>query len=273
MLELPESFAVASQIRTTLIGKTIAKVIVNASPHKFAFFSLDENRYPILLEGKTITKANSYGGQIEIVFDDLRLYFGDGACPRYVLAGETTPVKHQLMLQFMDGDAMYVSVAMYGMMYLLAKENERSPYIEIAMEKPSPFSEEFDLDYFKAILSSCPEHLSVKAMLASEQRIPGLGNGCLQDILFYAKIHPKRKKSTLNDSQINQLFESIRTTLRKMADQGGRATEKDLFGNLGGYTPILCAKTVGTACPACSSTIVKEIYLGGSITYCPHCQK
>jgi len=247
--------------------------MVNASPHKFAFFSLDAGRYPSFLIGKTITDANSYGGQLEIVLGDVRLYFGDGAFPHYVQAGETLPVKHQLLLQFGDGGALYVSIAMYGMMYLLTEENQRSPYIDIAMKKHSPFSDEFDLDYFKSIIAACPDNLSAKAMLATQQCIPGLGNGCLQDILFIAKIHPKRKKAAIDDEQIAVLQALIRTTLRKMAEQGGRATEKDLFGNNGGYTPILYAKTVGTACPSCSSIIIKEPYMGGSITFCPHCQK
>lgn len=272
MIELPESLVLASQIRSVLIGKTITEVVVKASPHKFAFFSMDADRYPTLLTGKKITDANSYGGQLEVVLEDMRLYFGDGACPHYVLAGETLPEKHQLLLRFSDGSALYVSIAMYGMMYLLTEENQRSPFIDIAMKKPSPLSDEFNLAYFKSIIAACPDTLSVKGMLATEQRIPGLGNGCLQDILFFAKIHPKRKKATIRDEQITDLYTSIRTTLKKMVEQGGRASEKDLFGNNGGYTPILYAKTVGTACPACSSTIMKEAYLGGSITFCPHCQ-
>ena len=273
MIELPESIVLASQIRSTLIHKTIAKVIVNASVHKFAFFSMDAKRYPTLLEGLTITDADAYGGQLEIVLGDVRLYFGDGACPHYVQAKEDLPEKYQLLLQFTDDSFLYVSVAMFGMMYLLTDENRRSPYIDIAMQKPSPLSEAFDLDYFKAIIRSCPDNLSLKAMLATEQRIPGLGNGSLQDILFYAKLHPKRRKSTIDDAQVIQLYDAMRATLRKMADQGGRTTEKDLFRNFGGYVPILYAKTVGKSCPACSATIVKEPYLGGSITYCPQCQK
>jgi formamidopyrimidine-DNA glycosylase len=44
--------------------------------------------------------------------------------------------------------------------------------------------------------------LSAKAFLATEQRIPGLGNGVAQDILFTAKIHSKRKMSTLSEKQL-----------------------------------------------------------------------
>ena len=273
MLELPESNVCSSTIRATLTGKIIEKVVLNASPHKFAFFSKDADLYPIYLKGKTVLGANAYGGQLEIVFEGMKLYFGDGACPHFVSSTLLLPNKHQLMLQFTDSSAVYVSVAMYGMMYLYLDESEISPIIREAMEKPSPLNDDFNLDYFKKIVSTCPDNLSLKAMLATGQRIPGLGNGCLQDILFFAKLHPKRKKVNLDEHQIERLFLSIKTTLRKMVDQGGRSTEKDLLGTLGGYVPILYAKTVGTPCPACSTTIVKEPYLGGSITFCPHCQK
>ncbi len=66
------------------------------------------------------------------------------------------------------------------------------------MEKPSPLSEKFDLEYFNSILSGTgTEKLSAKAVLATKQRIPGLGNGTLQDILFNAGIHPQKKHHLL----------------------------------------------------------------------------
>jgi formamidopyrimidine-DNA glycosylase len=45
------------------------------------------------------------------------------------------------------------------------------------------------------------QKLSLKAALATEQRIPGLGNGSLQDILWQAHLHPKRKTNTLSDEE------------------------------------------------------------------------
>ena len=74
------------------------------------------------------------------------------------------------------------------------------------------------------------QKLSAKAFLATEQRIPGLGNGVLQDILWYANIHPKRKISTLSAEQKHKLFRSVKTILAEMTELGGRDTERDLFG-------------------------------------------
>jgi formamidopyrimidine-DNA glycosylase len=91
------------------------------------------------------------------------------------------------------------------------------------------------------------QKLSAKAFLATEQRIPGLGNGVLQDILWYANIHPKRKISTLSAEQKHKLFRSVKTILAEMTELGGRDTERDLFGCNGGYITRLSKKTVGSA--------------------------
>ena len=115
--------------------------------------------------------------------------------------------------------------------------------------------------------------LSAKAFLATEQRIPGLGNGVLQDILFNAGIHPKRKISTLDETERRTLFDSIKSTLEEMTGQGGRDTEKDLFGEPGGYRVKMGKDGMGKPCPVCGGQVVKEAYMGGSVYYCEGCQK
>ncbi len=109
--------------------------------------------------------------------------------------------------------------------------------------------------------------------MASEQRIPGVGNGVLQDILFNARIHPKRKALSLSDQERKTLFRSLKTTLKEMTDKGGRDVQTDLLGNNGAYNCILSAKTCKEPCPVCHGAITKEAYMGGSVYYCANCQK
>ena len=111
-----------------------------------------------------------------------------------------------------------------------------------------------------------------KAFLATEQRIPGLGNGVLQDILFRAGVHPRRRMNTLSVSQVDTLFDAVKTTLAEMTRLGGRDTEKDLFGNPGRYRTLLSRNTVEKPCPVCGAPIEKAAYLGGTVYYCPACQ-
>ena len=145
-------------------------------------------------------------------------------------------------------------------------------YYRAAKEKPSPFDKEFNMEYFLSLFDTVKPTLSTKAFLATEQRIPGLGNGVLQDILLNASIHPKRKLETFTDKDRENLFYSIKGTLSDMAEQGGRDTEKDFFGNPGGYKTKLSSKAAGNPCPRCGLTIEKESFLGGAIYFCRVCQ-
>ena len=141
-----------------------------------------------------------------------------------------------------------------------------------ARERPSPLSDQFDRAYFATLFGDETAKLSAKAFLATEQRIPGLGNGVLQDILWTARIHPRRKMAELSAEEIDGMFNAVVSVLRKMTAQGGRDTERDLFGYPGGYRTVLSRNTVGKPCPACGAMVKKEAYLGGSIYYCPGCQ-
>lgn len=273
MIEIPEAITLAHQINEILVGKTIEGVIANQSPHKFAWFFGDPSEYNSKLKGKTIDKALAYGSYVEIIVKDTKLLLAEGINLRYLNKDEKLPKKHQLLIQFEDSSALVASVQMYGGMWSFKNDEFDNIYYKTAKNKPSPLSDEFDFKYYEQIISD--ENLqkkSVKALLATEQRIPGLGNGVLQDILYNAKVHPKRKVLTLSNEEIKTLFNSIKSTLNEMAKKGGRDTEKDLFGRLGGYTTKLSKKTVKEPCKVCGGNIIKKPYMGGSIYYCEGCQ-
>jgi len=274
MIELPEAQVLAQQMRETLVGKTIIQVQVLQTPHGFAWFYGDAKDYEVLLHGQTIADALAFGGRPELRFaGGMRLSFGDGVNLRVHEAGAKLPAKHQLLLQFADDSALVGTVQMYGFFSLFADDasTHEDEYYRAAVESISPLSDAFDLDYFANLRAQCKNTLSCKAFLATQQRVPGLGNGVLQDILWQARLHPKRKLATLSPSEFEQLFAAVKLTLADMTAQGGRNTEKDLFGQPGGYTTIM--SRTAPACPACGGIITRKAYLGGHVYYCEFCQK
>ncbi len=273
MLELPESQTLARQLRETLVGKTIARAAANTAPHGFAFYHGDPKEYGTLLNGKPVTDAQAYGGRVEITAGDAHLIFNDGVNARLYPAGEKLPAKHQLLLIFTDGSALVCTIQMYGGLYAFIKPPDGDFYDTAAREKPSPLTGSFDEAYFEKMLAEAKQTLSAKAFLATEQRIPGLGNGVLQDILFEARIHPRTKIAALSKAQKEDLFRAVKHILAAMTEKGGRDTEKDLFGQPGGYPCILSKNTLYRPCPACGGAIARQAYLGGNIYFCPHCQQ
>jgi len=272
MLEIPEAVTISRQMREQMTGRHVASAVAGAFPHGFAWYSGDPAGYGALLAGRAVEGAQAVGGMVEVRLAGARMVFGDGASPRFFAPGGKRPKKHQLLVEFDDGSALACGVQMYGGIWAFREGEFDNGYYETARTKPSPLSDAFTFDYFNEIVAAADGKLSAKALLATEQRIPGLGNGVLQDILFYANLHPKRKVSTLTEADIKKLYESVVRTLRAMTDAGGRDVEKDFFGNPGGYKTILSRLTVGAPCPVCGRAIVKEAYMGGAVYYCPGCQ-
>lgn len=243
------------------------------SPHKWAWYFGDPADYPSRLSGKTIGDCRAHGGMVEVDAGGALLLFSDGVVLRYHRGGEPRPPKHQLLIEFSEGEALSASVQMYGGLWCFAPGEFGNPYYDAARTKPSPLTEGFDDAYFGTIVSgSKGQNLSAKALLATEQRIPGVGNGVLQDILFAARINPRRKVDTFSPDDVERLFVAIRSTLGGMTVLRGRDTERDLYGQPGGYQTRMSKNTAGCPCPACGALVLKEAYLGGSVYYCPTCQ-
>ncbi len=273
MIEIPEAVTLSSQLNDRFAGKQIDRIVAGSSAHKFAWFYGDPASYTRIAVGKTFSSASAIGGMVEAVVENARLLFSEGVNLRHFPPGEQLPKKHQFAACFSDGSALIATVQMYGGMgAYLAGENDNKYYL-ISQQKPSPMEPQFNKTYFRQLFSTeGMEKLSAKGFLATGQRIPGLGNGVLQDILFTARINPKRKLGSLNTSECEKLFRALKEVLRKMADGGGRDTELDLDGNRGGYSTIMSRNTEGKPCPSCGHAILKASYMGGSVYFCPHCQ-
>lgn len=272
MIEIPEAQVLAKQSQKILANKKIIDVTKEKSPHKFAFFNKEISSYADILKTSVIKDVKAYAGYVEFNLGEYHLTFSEGINLRYITHESDIPPKHQLLLHFSDNTYLVASIQMYGVIWLFKGGAFDNPYYLVAKEKPSPLSDEFSKEYFFKMIDSVPNKISSKAFLATEQRIPGLGNGVLQDILFLSKIHPKRKIGSLSSQEKETLFKTIKTVLQTMVTQGGRNTEKDLFGNIGQYKTLLSAKTYKKPCPICQGIIIKKSYLGGSIYYCPVCQ-
>lgn len=274
MIEIPEAAVYARQLNESVLGRKVTRVEAAHSPHKFTWYCGDPTDYPAKLQGKAIDDAYPLNGTLELRIDDVFLALSEGAGITLFPPGGQLPARHQLLLELDDGNALAVSVQMYGGVMCFYDGENTNPYYLVVSEKPTPLLDAFDQPFFESILDH-PEarKLSAKAALAAGQRIPGLGNDVLQDILFLAGVHPKRIVSTLTEAERQSLYVSVKGTLKQMTDQGGRDTERDLYGQPGGYTTRCSKLTVGKPCQVCGALIEKASYMGGSIYFCPTCQK
>ena len=273
MLELPESYTMAKQINEALRGKIISYVEVLHTPHKFAWINSEQGSVAGLLEGQTIEAAMFHGGILEIDTEDSMLLLSDGAYPKYYEDKKKFPKNHQLAMYFDDDTALFVSVQMYGFIMACPKGECEHGYYVSSSTKLNPLSEEFTYEYFRNLYPANGKKLSAKAFLATEQRIPGLGNGVLQDILWDAGIDPRYDMTNATEEDFEALYASVKKVLREMCDKGGRNTEKTLFGEKGGYVCQLSKNSLHQPCMRCGYEIHKAAYMGGNVYFCEKCQK
>lgn len=273
------------QLRESVVGKTIRQVVANQNPHSFVWFALEPERAfrddkaapetAAYLTGKTISRSDvQMGGYGLFNF----LYVGERALmsdivPRYFLPAEKLPKKHQLLIIFEDGSALCYTASLGGALFLLRVDENGLPE-RYSNPFPPLLSDAFSYAFFQELIRRLSgKTVSVKQLLATKNRIPGIDNGLLQDILWEARVNPKSKVDALDEDDFQRIFRAVKTVIPAIIAGGGKDTDKDLYGHFGGYAARASRNTAGKPCARCGEAIVKEAYLGGSVFYCPSCQK
>jgi formamidopyrimidine-DNA glycosylase len=275
MIELPEATTIARQMNAELKGKRIADGNRGNSPHKFAFYNHSPEEYAAILKDKTMGEASVNGPLILAALEPgySLILGGGGERIVYRRSPAELPKKYQLLLHFSDDTYLSVSVQGWGSAFVLT-QSEVPHHQFVNLRNPSPLGDGFTLEYFHSLFTAlaASDPVSVKFFMISKPGVLGVGNGCLQDILWHAGIHPRRRAAGLSGNEQAALHAAIRSTLKEMVDGGGRDGDFDLYDHPGGYKRILYSKSVGQPCPVCGEPIQKEAYLGGAIYFCPQCQ-
>jgi formamidopyrimidine-DNA glycosylase len=275
VIELPEASVIAQQIAVELTGKQIEYGDRGNAEHKFAFANGTSDEYQAILKGKTVGAARGHGSAILVPVEPghVLVLGGGGERILYHPGDGKRPKKYHLLLRFAGGGSLTVTVQGWGNTLLLP-ETTYGAHRHVQIDRVPPLSAGFTWPFFESLFDEVdPESSkSVKYFLISEPGVWGIGNGCLQDILFHTRIHPRRRIVDLTGAEKRALYDALVGTLSQMVEKGGRHEERDLYGDRGGYVRLLDSKTKGTPCTVCGTPIEKAQYLGGAIYYCPTCQ-
>jgi len=275
MLELPEVVTIARQMQDQFAGKRIVDVSIAKEHPKFMFLNEDLGAYETRLVHRRITEVTANGKWIFATLDsEAILLLGEmfGRI-RYVAPGAPLPKKVHAAVTFESAGQLVVTIQAWGGFQVLSPgELAAHPYA--GNPGLSPIEQSLSLERLNEVLNRRGEwsRKPIKAFLVHEGNVCGIGNGYLQDILFRAKLSPKRKVPEITQTKRERLLQSIVTTMTQAIAGNGRDTEKDLYGAPGRYVPILDRRARGKPCPECEMPIQKISYLGGSCYICPTCQ-
>jgi formamidopyrimidine-DNA glycosylase len=275
MFELPEYVILAGQMNDTLCGKRVLAGSLGNKPHKFVWYNRTHEEFASLTAGRRVGEASSRGRWLFLPLEPGHvLVLGEcGGRVLYHPPGARLPGSYHLYLAFDDGSALTATTQMWGAMELFEAGQELERQYIKGM-KPIPTDAAFTFDYFSGLVDTllAGEKRSVKGLLTQDQLIPGLGNAIAQDIMYRARLHPRRSLADLDAGQRRALYDAIRSTVQAVIDGGGRYDETDLFGRPGGYVRLMDKAAAGRPCPACGTAVAKMQYLGGNCYFCPSCQ-
>jgi formamidopyrimidine-DNA glycosylase len=273
MIELPEAVTIARQLEAAVRGKRIVSGSTGSSPHKWVFYEPGREMLEKRLRRNAVSGVTSTGRAIHIAVSSGRILTVDdfGGRVTYHSGGERPPKKYHLLIGFEDGSYLTVAIQGWGFIALDTKRqlDARTKSLATAL---TPVGRSFTLKRFKVRFEEADEKDPIKTFFTNRKNVAGIGNGYLQDILFRAKIDPRRKAADIRKDEMAALHRAVRETVTQAIGLNGRECERDIYGQPGRYKPIMDRHTAGKPCPVCRSTVQKMSFLGGSCYVCPKCQ-
>jgi formamidopyrimidine-DNA glycosylase len=140
---------------------------------------------------------------------------------------------------------------------------------------PEPLEEGFAVEYLRETLGS--RRAQIKPLILDQKVVSGVGNIYADEILFDARLHPRRKANTLSDAEWRVLYEAIRKNLAAGVEHRGTTVRlyRDVLNRPGEHQNYLRVfEKHGERCPeGCEGEVVQEKVSGRPTHLCPGCQR
>ena len=186
----------------------------------------------------------------------------------------TVPKKFHVKIDFSDETVLTVRFTSMGGLRVLKDNELMDSYVfkrDFNPETLSPIDEDFTFERFSRFLSD--NNRALKSVLVGKDAIlVGLSNSAFQDIIYRAKLHPKRKTSELNSIEQKALYNSVKLVLQERLRLKGKSQFLDLYQNQGRYFSAMGPNMKNKNCPICESLIQELSIGGGKLFVCTKCQ-
>ena len=278
-IELPEAKILAEQMNKELRGRCIKSYHLQDYERlqKIGMMDKDTKSFDQLVNRK-IESAISRGNVIRVKLNNgMNLILGPeyGGEIFYHTSEKTVSSKFHLKIDFIDNSALTVRLTSMGLINAVKDSELERSYVYRRDFNPGVISpiddKEFTFERFSKLLVD--NNRALKSVLVGKDAVVvGLSNSAFQDIIYRAKLHPKRKASELDENERRALYDAIRLVLQERIRLNGKDQFYDLYGNQGGYVPAMGPNMKQQKCPVCGTTIEKLSVGGGHVYFCPKCQ-
>jgi formamidopyrimidine-DNA glycosylase len=105
----------------------------------------------------------------------------------------------------------------------------------------------------------------VKSALMDQSLLSGIGNLVADEVLWQARLHPRRRLEDLSDDEVLNLARVSRSVLREAVDRYDYLSRKRSWLSHVRGRP-------GAGCPRCGTPLERTVAAGRTTWFCPACQ-
>jgi formamidopyrimidine-DNA glycosylase len=244
MPELPE----AERAREALERHALGRVVADADDSdSYVCRPWPPGGIREALVGHKVTGVDRVGKQLLIETDGPVLGLHLGMAGRIALDEEPAPRGwDRFVVHFEDG----------GRMALRDKRRLGRARLEPDLAALGPDAAEISRDEFRARVGrgSAP----LKARLMDQAVVSGVGNLLADEILWRARLDPRRPAGELSTAELDLLRREVRAAMRSALRRGGAHTG-DVIG----------ARRRGALCPRCATEMARATVGGRTTFFCP----
>jgi formamidopyrimidine-DNA glycosylase len=283
MPELPEVETVRRGLLPVMEGKVIARAQVNRPDLRWPLPAGMADRLTgariiaLRRRSKYILADLSTGETLLIHLGMSGRMLVSGAMLGEFLHHHPAPAKHDHVVLDMEGGARvtFNDARRFGAMDLMATGAEdRHPLL--AALGPEPLGNAFSESYLAERLHG--RMTPIKSALLDQHLVAGLGNIYVCEVLFRARISPRRLAGNIGAARAGRLVPIIRDVLAEAIEAGGSSLRdyRQADGELGYFQHAFRVYgREGQPCvtQGCGGTVARVVQSGRSSFYCPHCQR
>ena len=275
MPELPEVETIKEDLRGLVVGTTIERAEVLAPP---LVEQPAQDEFVRRLAGVGVSGARRRAKHLVVELDS-----GDSLVFQLKIGGQlllVPPVEEpktalMLVLHLDGGRRLFLRDETRFTRARLLDATELES--RLASLGPEPLDEDFAANgaaYLRRVLSG--RRAQMKPLLLDQKVVAGIGNIYVDEILYDARLHPRRKANTLGDGEWGALHAAIRSKLAAGVEHRGTTVRlyRDMLGRPGEHQNHLRVfEKHGRPCPGCEGMVVREKVGGRPTHYCPSCQR
>lgn len=257
MPELPDVEAYRRFFRLHATGRTVRSVsadptiVRNATPRGLGR----------ALRGRTFEEPDRIGKWMIGWTDGPALLLHFGMTGDLIWSGDE-PGRHRhdrVVLVFDDGELRYRNMRKIGGVWLAHDRSE----VEAVLGPLGP--DALDLPRRRLLDLLAARRGGIKAALMDQTFVSGIGNILADEVLWQARLHPRRPVASLSEEERRSLHATIRKVLREAVSRYDVIPRKRswLSGQRGAPDP---------RCPRCGTPLARGVTAGRTTYHCPRCQ-